>query len=311
MDKKINMSCFYKKTTLQKTSIIIIISFIFLNNGYSQDFKLAGIHYVNYPKSEIKDVSRSQETSFQEFGVFVNFPKKLKNDKTTLINGFGYGFVEATMYNFTQPQTNAYEIKLQEFYYQLMLLHKWNEKWSLLVNIKPTLASDFEQKLSSDDFTFQGAVIATRRLNDKFKIGGGVANTMRFGTSKVLPVLKLHYKNNKHQINALLPLNFKYSYALLPEEKLEVGLKYTLNGANFNIADDNLPNVDKINYSRANIGMLANYHFTKIFRLEAYGGLSTNRKYNLVGTNDNVIDFDSKPAPFFNVGIVLILPKRK
>jgi hypothetical protein len=311
MGKKVIMRYSNKNTANKKVSFGIFFFFIFLKASYSQDFKLAGIHYVNYPKSEIKDVSRNQKTSFQEFGAFVNFPKKLKNNKTTLINSFGYGFVEATMYNFTQPQTNEYEIKLQEFYYQLILLHKWNEKWSSLVNLKPTLASDFGQKLSSDDFTFQGAVIATRKLSSTFKIGGGVANTMRFGTSKVLPVFNLHYKNNKHQINALLPLNFKYTYALLPEEKLEVGIKYTLNGANFNIADDNLPNIDKINYSRANIGMLANYHFTKIFRLEAYGGLSTNRKYNLVGTNDNVIDFDSKTAPFFNVGIVLISPKRK
>jgi hypothetical protein len=297
--------------TVQKASIIIIFSFIFLNNGYSQDFKLAGIHYVNYPKSEIKDVSRSQETSFQEFGAFVNFPKKLKNDKTTLINSFGYGFVEATMYNFTQPQTNEYEIKLQEFYYKLMLLHRWNEKWSLLVNLKPTLASDFKRKLSLDDFVFQGAVIATRKINDKFKIGAGVASNIRWGSPRVIPVVNLHYNNNRHNVNAILPINFKYTYSLFPDEKLKLGVKYARNGAGFNISDDNLPDVDKINYSRANIGVLTNYHLTKVLRLEAYGGISTGRIYDVVDFNKNVYKFGSQAAPFFNIGIVLVSPKRK
>jgi hypothetical protein len=309
MDKKINMSFFYKKTTMQKASIIII-SFIFLNNGYSQDFKLAGIHYVNYPKSEIKDVSRNQETSFQEFGAFVNFPKKLKNDKTTLINSFGYGFVEATMYNFTQPQTNEYEIKLQEFYYQLMLLHKWNEKWSLLVNLKPTLASDFEAKLSSDDFIFQGAVTVTRKLSSTFKIGGGLAYSARLGSPRLIPLVNLQYKKNRHEINALFPINAKYTYSLLPSNKLELGVKYNLNGGNFNVySEDN--SIDKINYSRVNFGVLANYQLTKILRFEAFGGLSAGRKYSLIDTDDTTYDFDSVSAPFFSVGIVLVPPKRK
>ena len=55
----------------------------------------------------------------------------------------------------------------------MTLAHKWNEKWTLLANLKPTVASDFEQKLSSDDLIFQGAIIATRKINDKFKIGAG------------------------------------------------------------------------------------------------------------------------------------------
>ncbi|QMU64768.1 MAG: hypothetical protein GKR88_11030 [Flavobacteriaceae bacterium] len=112
-------------------------------------------------------------------------------------------------------------------------------------------------------------------------------------------------------MNAILPVNFKYTYALLPDEKLELGLKYALNGANFNIRDRNLPDVDKINYSRAYFGVLANYQLTKILRLEAYDGLSTNQRYNFVGADDNVLEFDSEAAPFFNVGIVWVPPKGK
>ena len=95
MDKKIIMQYFNLNTAKQKASVGIFFLFIFLKTSYAQDFKLAGIQYNNYQKSEIKNDSGNQEISFQEFGAFVNFPKKLKNDKTVLVNGFGCGFVEA------------------------------------------------------------------------------------------------------------------------------------------------------------------------------------------------------------------------
>ncbi|WP_157941197.1 DUF6268 family outer membrane beta-barrel protein [Arenibacter catalasegens] len=303
------MTYSYKKIAVQKASVIVFLFFTFLHNGYSQDFKLAGIRYNNYQQSEIKNDAGNQEISFQEFGAFVNFPKKLKNDKTFLINGFGYGFVEASFDNpLFQPIQN--EEKLQTFYYQLSLLHQWNEKWNLAVNLTPTLASDFEGDLNSDDFIFQGAAFATRKINTNFKIGGGVAYSARLGTPRLIPLVNLHYKNNRHQINALLPVNLKYTYSLLPNEKLELGMKFNLNGANFNVSsEDN--SIDKINYSRANVGVLIDYQATKMIRLEAFGGLSGVRNYSLIDMDGTEFDFDSEAAPFFSVGIVLVPPKRK
>ena len=308
MDKKVIMFYFNKNTAKQKASFGIFFFFIFLKVSYAQDFKLAGVKYANYPKSEIKNDVGNQKISFQEFGVFVNFPKKLKNDKTILVNGFGYGFMEAsfdtTLFRF--GDTNK---KLQTFYYQLTLLHQWNEKWNLLVNLKSTLASDFEAKLSGDDVVFQGAIMATKKLSATFKIGGGFAYSARLGSPRIVPLVNFHYTKNKHRINALLPINATYTYSLLPSNKLKLGLKYNLNGGNFNVhSADN--SIDKINYSRVNIGILANYQINKILKLEAYGGVSSNRKYNFVDANKNTLKFDSKAAPFFSVGIVLVSPKK-
>ena len=94
-----------KIITKQKACVIILL--LFLNNTYSQDFKLAGIHYANYPKAAIKDISGNQETSFNEFGVFINFPKKLKNDITeddqsNSVNLFGPTIIP-TMTSFVDP----------------------------------------------------------------------------------------------------------------------------------------------------------------------------------------------------------------
>jgi hypothetical protein len=270
---------------------------------------LAGVHYNNYLASDVKNTEDNQETKFQEFGAFVNFPKKLKNNKTVLVNGFGYGFVETTI-NDPLFQFNENDKKLQQFYYQLTLLHQWNEKWNVALNLKPTLASDFEAKLSVDDFIFQGAVVATRKLSSSFKLGGGLAYSARLGTPRLIPVVNLQYKKNRHEINALLPVKAKYTYSILPEEKLQLGLQYALNGANFNVhSDDN--SIDKINYSRANFGVVGQYQLTNMLRLEAFGGLSAGRTYSIIDNDTTIYDFDSESAPFFSIGIVLVPPKRK
>jgi hypothetical protein len=291
--------------------VTVISALLFVSNVYSQDFKLARVQYANYPKSVIKNGSGNQETSFQEFGAFVNLPKMFNNDSTALINGVGYGFVEATMHNFPSLPSSEYNKKLQLFYYQVTLIHKWNKKWTLLASLKPTIASDFVEKLSSNDLVFQGTIMVVKNMNDKLKLGVGVLNSTRWGPPIVLPTVSLNYKYKKHQFNAHLPISLKYTYSLLPKEKLKIGVKYARNGANFNISNAKMPEIDKLNYSRANIGLFASYQLTRMLRLEARGGVSTGRIYRLVDDDRNVLDFDSKAAPFFNIGISLIPPKIK
>ncbi|MBI9070129.1 MAG: hypothetical protein JEY94_00935 [Melioribacteraceae bacterium] len=289
---------------------VVLIAFITLSqNSNAQDFELAGIKYAYYPKAAIKDVSENREISFHEFNAFVNIPMKFKNQKTGLVHGFGYGFVEAAFNNSSPDEASKPKKNLHAFYYQLRLVHKWNEKWSLLVALKPTIASDFEQKLSSEDLIFQGAVIATRTINNKLKIGAGVVYGAQWGSPRVLPVVSINYKNDRHSLNTLLPMDIKYTYSLFPEEKLKLGLRYTRNGANFNVSGSDMAEIDKINYSRANIGVLANYKLTTILRIEAFGGISTGRKYRFVDFDNNEHDFDSKAAPFFSVGIVFVSPQ--
>lgn len=306
MEKAIGMKPIISST--QRVMGICLL--LFTTNAYSQDFKLAGLHYANYPKSEINNGSGGEKTSFNEFGFFVNVPKTFKNDSTILINGLGYASVNATMYNFSGLPSNEEDKKLQTFYYQVSLLHKWNDKWSFVASLKPTIASDFEQSLSIDDFVLQASVLVSKKMNDKMKLGVGVLNSTRWGSPLVLPALSFHYKHKKHQLNALLPVNLKYTYSFLPKNNLILGMKYARNGADFNVYSSTTANVNKINYSRANIGFLATYKPRKFMRFELHTGISTGRTYNLIDDNLNVTDFSSKAEPFVTIGFSIVLPQK-
>ena len=162
---------------------------------------------------------------------------------------------------------------------------------------------------SIDDFVLQGALLATKKVNDKFKWGLGIVHSTRWGTPIVVPSLNFHYKHKKHDLNALLPIKIQYTHSYLPKDKLKLGFKYIRNGADFNITTD-FSNYNKINYSRANIGLIAMYQPRKIFRFELHTGISTGRVYRLVDYDRNVSKFDSKAEPFINIGFSIVPPKR-
>lgn len=294
----------------------IIIAILYGVQAFAQDIEIAGISSVFYPNTGLKGSDNSAEVSFQEYGAFINIPYKFKNKKTVLVNGLGYGWIESSSSGLSFLETGKNKEQLQAIYYQLMFAHQLNNSWRLLINLRPTLASDFEHSLSADDFVLQGIGFALKKVNEHFSIGGGIAYTMRFGKPFAVPVLPLNYKKGKHNISALLPIKLTYKYSLDNKEKLSVGLKHIVNGAQFNIATPkiekyHIPEIDKISYTRANIGATINYNITKFVQLELYGGASVRRQYNLLDKSNKTHEFNFKEAPFVQFGITLVPPKKK
>ena len=152
-----------------KTALIIIVQLCFFTSINAQEnFKLAGFGSVFYPQAEIKDNAQNSSIAIIEHAAFINIPFVLKNKKTIIINGLGYSWLEINGEN--TPTIIDQGKQLHAIYYQMIIAHKINEKWSLIANLKPTLATDFEEKLSFDDFVLQGGILTTRRINKEFKL---------------------------------------------------------------------------------------------------------------------------------------------
>ncbi|GAA3509945.1 hypothetical protein GCM10022393_23630 [Aquimarina addita] len=272
--------------------------FIFVSTIFSQDFELAGIKYLNYPAID------SNDFSIQEFGAFINIPTKLKNDKTILINGLFYGQVRINDLK-NHISIIDQELVLHSISYRFMLLHKFNKKWAFIGVLEPTLASDFESSLSSDDLVLQSMAIASKTINTKLNVGAGLLYSTRFGQPMVIPVMPIKFNSNKHRINALLPTRVLYAYEAT--HNFDIGIKAAVNGANFNLTgfSNQIDDVNKVNYTRANIGPVIYYKPKKKITLELTGGISTNRRYNLVQENEDVIETTLPTQAFFNLGLVI------
>lgn len=283
-----------------KYYLIAILTLITWVNCNGQDFELAGIRYLNYPAAKANN-SDSSKFSIQEFGVFFNIPTILNKDSTNIIiNGLGYGQVRVK-----SPFLNEGNINLHAINYRFSWIHKFNRQWTFIGILEPTLASDFKSKLSSDDFVIQSLAMVTKKINTQFLIGGGLTYTTRFGYPLVLPIVPIKYKSKKHRINALLPIKLIYVFQMNP--KLDIGLKALVNGANFNITgySNALAEINKINYTRGNIGPVIYYKPKKIFSIEVSGGISTNRTFRLVDFNNNTYNNTASTEAFFNIGLVI------
>lgn len=297
---------------------LLLITYLFLliaHHLIAQNHQLAGISYVFYPNTGLKDEARNVTFTFQEFGGFVKIPYKFKNEKTVLINGLSYACVNGVVNNTSTEFEGDNTEKLQVVTFQSIIAQKLKNNFNLVFSLRPTIASDFEKKLSSDDFVMQGFVFVSKKKNENLSIGLGVANTMRLGETFVLPIMPFTFKRNKHNINAIFPLKLDYTYCVDKKERLKLGFREIANGGNINItasysSSKNIPEIDKVNYSRINIGPVVYYNITKFIQFEATGGVSLRRHYNLLDIENNKQEMYLKNAPFFQFGIFLTPPKR-
>ncbi len=290
---------------------LIIASLLVLIVGKStgQEPQLAGISYVLYPRSGVKDNNKPVEFMFQEFAGFIKVPYKFKNEKTILVNGLTYASVNTDISNAsTSLEENSG--KMQVIIFQSIFVHKLPKDFTVVVSLRPTIASDFKERFSSNDFLLQGFMMLTKKKNTNFTYGAGLVHTMRLGKPLVLPMLQFHYKNQKHTFNGILPLKLNYSYSVDNQMRLKTGVRGVVNGGNINITIPNTLNstgneIDKVNYSRVNIGPFITYNITKMIQLEAFGGVSLRRQYYLLDTEENTQKFYLGEVPFFQIGLFL------
>lgn len=292
-----------------KNTLTLIVMLCFSMNTYAQ-LELAGMDYSNFLSSKITDAGNGQEVGFQEYRAFVNLPKKLKNGKTTLINGLSYGLVQSSLDNALLFEDGKAEKSFHSISYSLTLVHQLNQKWNFLLQFKPTIASDLEADLSSDDFLYLGTAMLTRKLGAHIVLGGGVIYTTQTGEPLVLPALKFQHKSRRHDLDIMLPSHIKFLHGLGARKKFSIGAQAAMNGGNYNISlTENAPVnptvFDKLIYSRTNVGLLAKVRMYRVIQLELFGGYSLGRAFKF-GTGDERLDYDVDNGPFFSVGVSLV-----
>jgi Domain of unknown function (DUF6268) len=294
---------------------LLFVLLLTANGLFAQKIQLAGLGYSNYANAKIKNSPTNQAIEFQEFSFFAKLPIKFKNLKTVLLNTLTYSFVQPTIHNSplfidVEKQKNLHNASLS-----VMLIQSMGKNWSLIAGLTPTLASDFENKLSGDDVLLQSVLLASKKLNDKWTLGGGLVYTTQLGDPRFLPAVQLRYLHKKHFANVLLPSFANYLYTVDNAEKWHLGFRLATNGGNFNINNQGftqvIPNsINKLIHSRVNMGAVVNVQLTKTILLEVHGGISAVRKYKFKDTSKRIYAYNSENGGFFNIGIILTPPSK-
>ncbi|MEM9831123.1 MAG: DUF6268 family outer membrane beta-barrel protein [Bacteroidota bacterium] len=277
----------------------------------SQDIQLAGFSYTRFPSAEVKDTRLNQELEVNEYNFFLNLPKRLKNEKTVLINGLQYRLVTPFVDNDLNLGLDGQNLHL--IGYRFTVVHQLSDSWGAVVSLNPIISSTFNVALEGSDFLLNGTMHFMKKKSDRLSYGGGIALTARFGEPMLIPTLQLNYKTEKDRFRILLPSYITYDRFF---GKLTAGLLVAVNGSRYNVNNsrtnplNEIEFVDMLAYSRVVLGPSLSYRMGKFLRLEALGGMTLARRVEHQSDLLEDQNYDIANGPFFRLGIAIVPPNK-
>ena len=289
--------------------LFLLISF----NLLAQDFDLIKIHSAYYTKQSIEDSSVDAEIGFFEWHGHVLIPQIFNNKKTILTHRFAYTNLRVD----TEAIRTTGSVKSKKNYhtisYNLGLIQSLSPRWRLMLNLSPTLASDFKESLDEDDLLYQANAMFINNKSKRFSYGFGLAYTTRFGRQIVLPTGMLVYRTPKIVLNILLPTRASIMFKSKSKTFL-YGVETSINGGLFNNTTDVetiSALVDETGYSRFLIGPAFELKQKNGINIQIKGGVAAGRRLEFIDVNEEIIDRTPEVGPFLSLGLSFSPKKKK
>jgi len=269
-------------------------------------FPLATTDFIYYPESNIHTKSGKGKIGTNEYNFTFQYAIPLCEHKI-----YFYNKIDLSVFSY-DVYLESTDLLFQETYrsldFTVGLIKVLPGKWRLALNYSPTLASDFKDKLSSDDFIYQFSALAVKRAKDNFQYGLGIAYTSRFGKLTLLPLANLIYKKNKWLTSVLVPTYLSQFYCF--NENSRIGLSANVNGDYYNVRFDAIPmtiDLNKASYSRITIG--PEYEFKLFGDLYLDTSIGISVRNILAIQNEDLkeelsLDVDSKY--YFRMGLKIL-----
>jgi hypothetical protein len=294
---------------------LIILFLLFSIHSFAQDFKLAGVNYTYYPARQIKNsINPNDKISYEEINFHVAIPFISKNKKNIFINKLADTHMEVTT-QLAAGETSFIAGPFHTISYNLTWIHVINKKWIFLASAGTSIASDLSDKLSSNDFLFEGTALVRHNFNDHWSGGLGVGYLSLFGRPLILPVIEATYEKNLFKASFVFPISGHIIFST-PNKKLKYGLETKVGGNNYNLEDGYYQAgtnnyIDKVRYSRINIGPVLEWNFWRSLHLGISTGITGRRVLELEDNNKSLYSYDAKPGPYFNIGFFISPPAKK
>jgi len=269
-------------------------------------FPLLTLDQFYYPNTTFNTNIGQGEIEFNEQRLSIQAAIPLKDRKTYLFNSLNYTLIH---YNTIFDQSS---LTINESYhsiqYSLGLINILPKQWKLIFNLIPTLASDFHNSLSSEDFTFQISAMATKRSSQNVQYGFGLAYTSRFGNLTIIPLFSLTYKSDKWLTLAVLPAYVGQYFEF--NDKYRLGIKAAVGGDLYNVDFDDISsplNLNKFSYSRVTLGPEFLFKLIGDLYMNTGGGFTVRNVFEVQDKQQNKkLEFTFENRMFFNVGIRIL-----
>lgn len=276
------------------------------SNVVAQQVIGLSVGYEYFPSAELVDPIEGAEdfeiqTSSRNIGA--SFPLSFANGKILLLNQIGYKRVDFCYRNFPEGGTQIEQA--QSIKYTFFMLDSLSQKWSLVAVLTPGLASDFEGKVTSDDFTFEGVFGFIRKFSKNFSLGAGAAYIRDFGKPLPLPFIYFDWSNGSNlSATGIVPNNIDLLYKLNPQ--IDLGLSLKIGGNRYHGDPDRFDvNNPQMEYSEGTVSPMAQLYILEWLHLNVEGGFAFYRNFEFLDGDDVKESYDLEQTGYLRAGLVL------
>jgi len=240
-----------------------------------------------------------------EINADAQFVIKIKEKKIYFINR-----VHFNQFNNSGKEVSNKKYFHNAFYsiaYSAGIIRIINNKWKLIGILTPTIASCFEKQITKNDFILQSSIIASKRVNRYFEYGFGLSYSTRFGREITIPLVSAKYKKNNYSLIAVLPAYISSFYHF---KNYKIGLSMSAYGNVYNTNIDMITSyeLDKLGYSRINIGTEFQMKIYKSLHLNIKGGISVKNRFESINKDGNLeISLSGENKSFFCTGLHILI----
>ena len=230
--------------------------------------------------------------------VGIEYPVVFSQGRTILLNNLSYQNIE-----FGYRHTQSILKRLHRVGYSLTLMHHLSDKWSLLSIVNPSLASDFKAGLTSEDLSFQTAVIADRHFSEKLSIGLGVAYSTQFGSAVPLPLLMMEWNDGgKWSFSMTLPSNLEFWYQA--GQSVKLGLLISGDGDNYYFDPQGFQvERPELRYTMMTLGPAAKIDLSSHLQLNIEAGIIGLHRFEFYSGDEEVVSNDLEPSHYVRLGL--------
>jgi hypothetical protein len=272
----------------------------------AQDFIGVSAGYETFSSAKLRNPiagSEGFEVQTSSWNIGLAYPWKFADGQILMLSKVAYKRLEFTYKDL--PPGPADLTQAQSIQLSVFMIDSLTERWSLVAALTPGLASDFERRMTMDDFTLQAMLGFIRKYGTDFQLGFGLAYTRDFGSPMPLPFLYLDWKITPQlSFNGIVPVNLYLRYAFHP--MLDLGMAVRVRGDRYH-GDPGKYGVNnpQMEYSEATLSPSVRIHFSEWVHLNVEGGFAFYRNFEFLDGDRTASSYDLEPSGYFRAEFVL------
>lgn len=208
---------------------------------------------------------------------------------TTIIAGAGYELIDA------EP-THAEALQLHSVKGVLGVDQRLGKRFELVLLGEAGLASDFRDKLGSNDLLLSATGFLTYSFGESFKLGAGAIYDRRTGELAPLPAVLLKLRvGERFRVRGFAPVWLTAEYHLV--DWLDVGVRANLDGNRFHLGKETWGLAQaELAYSNFSVGPKLTINFTDWLHLDVYAAGAVYRRFEVFQNDESYLRSGLSPV---------------